>query len=63
MTSANLVRIIDQSPVRPEQHFAVPYVLKLMGETEEGVKSLARFDAVSFAGAAVPVCVPLFCRG
>ena len=32
----------------------MPYVLKLLGETEEGVETLASFEAVSFAGAAVP---------
>jgi long-subunit acyl-CoA synthetase (AMP-forming) len=29
-------------------------VLKLLGETDEGVEALASFEAVSFAGAAVP---------
>ncbi len=32
----------------------MPYVLKLLAETEEGVQVLADFEAVSFAGAAVP---------
>jgi hypothetical protein len=55
LTSANICRIIRNSPTKPVQHFAVPYVLKLLAETEEGVKTLAGFEAVSFAGAAVPV--------
>jgi hypothetical protein len=54
LTSANICRVIRNSPSPPTQHFAVPYVLKLLGETEEGVKALASFEAVSFAGAAVP---------
>ncbi|WVR04609.1 hypothetical protein IAU60_001620 [Kwoniella sp. DSM 27419] len=54
LTAANICRIIKKSPTPPVQHFAVPYVLKLLGETEEGVQTLADFEAVSFAGAAVP---------
>ena len=59
LTSANICRIIKSSPDRPRQHFAVPYVLKLLAETEEGVETLASFDTVSFAGAAVPVSSPV----
>lgn len=55
LTSSNICRIIRKSPSRPLQHFTVPYVLKLLGETKEGVETLASFEAVSFAGAAVPV--------
>jgi hypothetical protein len=55
LTSANICRVIRNSPTKPVQHFAVPYVLKMLAETEEGVKTLAGFEAVSFAGAAVPV--------
>ncbi|CAN8105946.1 unnamed protein product [Discula destructiva] len=54
LTSANICKIIRASPTRPVQHFAVPYVLKLLAETEEGIRTLAEFEAVSFAGAAVP---------
>ena len=54
LTSANICRVIRNSPSPPAQHFAVPYVLKLLGETQEGVETLASFEAVSFAGAAVP---------
>ncbi|KAL7418303.1 hypothetical protein Q5752_006759 [Cryptotrichosporon argae] len=54
LTSANICRIIRSSPTPPVQHFAVPYVLKLLAETEEGTRTLAGFEAVSFAGAAVP---------
>ncbi|OCF58832.1 L-aminoadipate-semialdehyde dehydrogenase [Kwoniella mangroviensis CBS 10435] len=54
LTAANICRIIKNSPTPPVQHFAVPYVLKLLAETDEGVETLASFEAVSFAGAAVP---------
>ncbi|KAJ4414053.1 putative NRPS-like protein biosynthetic cluster [Gnomoniopsis sp. IMI 355080] len=52
LTSANICKVIRASPSRPVQHFAVPYVLKLLAETEEGIQTLADFEAVSFAGAA-----------
>lgn len=55
LTSANICRIIRASPSPPRQHFAVPYVLKMLAETEEGLETLASFDTVSYAGAAVPV--------
>ena len=55
LTAANICRVIRDSPSPPVQLFAVPYVLKLLGETEEGIKTLASLEAVSFAGAAVPV--------
>jgi hypothetical protein len=55
LTSGNICRVIRSSPSPPTQHFAVPYVLKLLAETEEGTETLAGFEAVSFAGAAVPV--------
>lgn len=54
ITSANIVKAINTSPTPPLQHFAVPYVIKLLGETEEGVASMLKMEAVSFAGAALP---------
>lgn len=54
ITAANIVRCIASSPTPPVQHFAVPYVLKLLAESPAGVASLASMEAVSFAGAAVP---------
>ncbi|BEI83428.1 hypothetical protein CcaverHIS002_0400320 [Cutaneotrichosporon cavernicola] len=45
ITAGNIVRVINASPTRPVQHFAVPYVLKLLAETQEGVASLARMEA------------------
>ncbi|KZT19362.1 acetyl-CoA synthetase-like protein [Neolentinus lepideus HHB14362 ss-1] len=53
LTCANICTVIDASPpIR--QCFAVPYVIKLMGENSEGVGKLASFDTVSYAGAALP---------
>lgn len=54
ITASNIVRCIESSPTPPVQHFAVPYVLKLLAESPAGVKSLASMEAVSFAGAALP---------
>ncbi|GBE77228.1 putative three-domain protein [Sparassis crispa] len=54
LTSANICRIIKASPARCRQCFAVPYVIKLLGETEEGTRALADFDIVVFSGAALP---------
>ncbi|KAF9458834.1 L-aminoadipate-semialdehyde dehydrogenase [Collybia nuda] len=53
LTSANICAILAASPpVR--QCFAVPYVIKLLGETPEGINALASFDVVGFAGAPLP---------
>ncbi|KAJ7132141.1 L-aminoadipate-semialdehyde dehydrogenase [Mycena epipterygia] len=53
LTSANICAVLKASPpVR--QCFAVPYVIKLLGETPEGLAALASFDIVGYAGAAVP---------
>ncbi|KAK7690571.1 hypothetical protein QCA50_005669 [Cerrena zonata] len=53
LTSANICAVLAASPpVR--QCFAVPYVIKLLGETPEGVNALASFDVVGYAGAPLP---------
>ncbi|KAH7098977.1 L-aminoadipate-semialdehyde dehydrogenase [Auriculariales sp. MPI-PUGE-AT-0066] len=53
LTSANICAVLKASPdVR--QCYAVPYVIKLLAETEEGTRALASFDVVSYAGAALP---------
>ena len=54
ITAGNIVKTVAASPSPPEMHYAVPYVLKLLAETEEGIDCLAGFEAVSYAGAAVP---------
>ncbi|KAJ7355604.1 L-aminoadipate-semialdehyde dehydrogenase [Mycena albidolilacea] len=53
LTSANICAVLKASPP-VKQCFAVPYVIKLLGETPEGVTALASFDLVGYAGAAVP---------
>ncbi|KAF8190422.1 hypothetical protein K438DRAFT_1971284 [Mycena galopus ATCC 62051] len=53
LTSANICAVLKASPP-VTQCFAVPYVIKLLGETPEGVTALASFDLVGYAGAAVP---------
>ncbi|KAK7060800.1 hypothetical protein VNI00_000533 [Paramarasmius palmivorus] len=53
LTSANICAVYEASPPT-RQCFAVPYVIKLLGETEEGTRMLASFDVVSFAGAPLP---------
>ncbi|KAJ7281917.1 L-aminoadipate-semialdehyde dehydrogenase [Mycena rebaudengoi] len=53
LTSANICAVLAASPP-VKQCFAVPYVIKLLGETPEGVTALASFDLVGYAGAAVP---------
>lgn len=59
LTSANICKVIEASPP-VTQCFAVPYVIKLLAETPEGIKALANFDIVGFAGAALPVCSSTF---
>jgi long-subunit acyl-CoA synthetase (AMP-forming) len=54
LTSANICRIITTSPTICKQCFAVPYVIKLLAETEEGTRALTAFETVSYSGAAVP---------
>ncbi|KAJ7173762.1 L-aminoadipate-semialdehyde dehydrogenase [Mycena filopes] len=53
LTSANICAVLAASPP-VKQCFAVPYVIKLLGETPDGVAALASFDLVGYAGAAVP---------
>ncbi|KAJ3777681.1 L-aminoadipate-semialdehyde dehydrogenase [Lentinula raphanica] len=54
LTSANICAIHALSPdVR--QCFAVPYVIKMLSETQEGTKMLTTFDVVNFAGSPLPV--------
>ncbi|KAJ7746849.1 L-aminoadipate-semialdehyde dehydrogenase [Mycena maculata] len=53
LTSANICAVLAASPP-VKQCFAVPYVIKLLGETAEGTSALASFDLVGYAGAAVP---------
>ncbi|KAF2130442.1 acetyl-CoA synthetase-like protein [Dothidotthia symphoricarpi CBS 119687] len=52
ITKQNLTAIIGH--VKPDLFFAVPYVLKLLGESEEGIRALANIDIVMYGGSACP---------
>ncbi|TLS31171.1 hypothetical protein PpBr36_03831 [Pyricularia pennisetigena] len=52
MTSASLVEGLDH--IKPETFNCVPYVLKILAETPEGLAALARCKMVVYAGAACP---------
>lgn len=52
MTGGNLAAAIEH--VRPGVFHAVPYVLKLMGETQRGVEALKLCSQVLYAGGACP---------
>ncbi|OSX67090.1 hypothetical protein POSPLADRAFT_1128883 [Postia placenta MAD-698-R-SB12] len=54
LTSANICKVITKIPVHTPLCFLVPYVIKLLGETEEGVCALAEFESITFSGAPVP---------
>lgn len=46
--------ILDQPSVQPEALFGVPYVYKLLGETEAGIETLRKFKLCLFGGSAMP---------
>ena len=52
ITSKNLADTIEY--VKHELLFCVPYILKLLGETEKGIRSLAAIDIVMYGGSACP---------
>lgn len=52
LTKQNLTATI--AAVRPDLLFCVPYVLKLLGESKEGIESLAKIDLVMYGGSACP---------
>ena len=52
ITSKNLIDTVEY--VKPELLFCVPYILKLLGETEKGIRSLAAVDLVMYGGSACP---------
>lgn len=52
LTKQNLTSMIDH--VKPDLLHCVPYVLKLLAETEEGVRCLANLKTVLFGGSACP---------
>ncbi|KAH7079432.1 hypothetical protein FB567DRAFT_532567 [Paraphoma chrysanthemicola] len=52
LTKQNLMTTIDH--VRPDLLFCVPYILKLLGESQDGIRSLASVDLVMYGGSACP---------
>ncbi|KAH8920611.1 L-aminoadipate-semialdehyde dehydrogenase [Atractiella rhizophila] len=52
ITAPNLVKIMRL--LHPQAFFAVPYVIKLMSEEEEGIEELKKCDIVTFGGAPCP---------
>lgn len=46
--------ILDQPQVQAEALFGVPYVYKLLGENEAGIKTLRKFKLCLFGGSAMP---------
>lgn len=52
LTKQNITATLEA--VKPDLLFCVPYVLKLLGESEEGIESLARIDLVMYGGSACP---------
>ncbi|TNY17771.1 L-aminoadipate-semialdehyde dehydrogenase [Rhodotorula diobovata] len=54
LTTPNVMSILDQPSVQPEALFGVPYVYKLLGETEAGIETLRKFKLCLFGGSAMP---------
>ncbi|KAH7109872.1 hypothetical protein B0J11DRAFT_234772 [Dendryphion nanum] len=52
ITSKNLAETLAH--VKPDLLFCVPYILKLLGETEKGIQTLAAIDLVMYGGSACP---------
>lgn len=52
LTKQNITATL--AAVKPDLLFCVPYVLKLLGESEEGIKALAEIDLVMYGGSACP---------
>ncbi|KAJ5290907.1 hypothetical protein N7478_000158 [Penicillium angulare] len=52
LASNHLLEALDN--VRPESFFGVPYALKLLAETQDGIDALARCGSVNVAGSSCP---------
>ncbi|KAF9870749.1 male sterility protein [Colletotrichum karsti] len=52
LTSQNLIKMLDY--VKPDIFHVVPYVVKLLAETEEGIQALANVKLVLFGGSSCP---------
>ncbi|KAK4916127.1 hypothetical protein LTR66_017038, partial [Elasticomyces elasticus] len=54
VTKDNLLQILNNYGSELEIFYGVPYALKLLSETEEGIQRLAQMKAVMFGGSACP---------
>ncbi|KAH9213651.1 hypothetical protein DL95DRAFT_366668, partial [Leptodontidium sp. 2 PMI_412] len=52
LTQQHLLKILHQYDFRV--FYGVPYALKLLGESEEGIEALAKLEVVMFGGSACP---------
>lgn len=52
LTKRSVVEMLEQA--KPDLFHCVPYVLKLLAESEEGIQALAKVNFVIFAGSACP---------
>ncbi|KAG9316268.1 hypothetical protein JVU11DRAFT_2297 [Chiua virens] len=53
LTSANVIRVLSQAP-DIEALYGVPFALKLLAETQEGLRVLKSLKLVTFGGSACP---------
>ena len=54
ITSDNLLQAFKATPSLPTSFLSVPYILEMLGETEEGLQVLADFELVSTGGSPLP---------
>lgn len=52
LTSTNLITALEE--IKPQIVFAVPYILKLLAESDQGIKSLCACEVVSSSGSQCP---------
>ncbi|KAF2438847.1 acetyl-CoA synthetase-like protein [Karstenula rhodostoma CBS 690.94] len=52
ITKQNLLATLEH--VKPDLLFCVPYVLKLLADSDEGIRSLADIDLIMYGGSACP---------
>ncbi|KAI5479365.1 L-aminoadipate-semialdehyde dehydrogenase [Pseudohyphozyma bogoriensis] len=53
LTTGSVVKALNNLP-DVQGFYAVPYLLKLLAESEEGIKALQKLDLVTYGGAACP---------
>lgn len=54
LTTSNVLSILNQPICDAEVLWGVPYVYKLLGESEEGIARLKEFKYCMFGGSAMP---------